>query len=140
MEPTTATPCDSDVRRALAAATSTTSSAFVMIRAERPAQDGGASVGQLRAHLRAIIGRQHTLLGQAEAALDACMIGGLGPLPAARCACEAVALRAETLSKLNANAIRSAVSVDLRNTYAENANDLARVAKGLHELGRGLVA
>lgn len=138
MEPTTATPCDADVRQALAAATRTTSSAYVLFRFDHPAHDGAFVVGQLRAALRAIIGRQHTLLGQAEAALDACMVGGLPPKVAGRCACEAVALRAESLAKLNANAIRSATSGDLRNTYAENANDLARVAKGLHELARSL--
>lgn len=136
MPHTTATPCDSDARQALAAANRL--GVFQVIRAEHPAQDGAFLVGQIRAYLRAIIGRQHTLLGQAEAALDACMIGGLAPLPAARCACEAVALRAEALSKLNANAIRNGGSSDLRTTYAENANDFARVAKGLHELARSL--
>lgn len=136
MHPTTATPCDSATRQALAAANRL--GVLQVIRAEHPTQDGAFLVGQIRAYMRAIIGRQHTLLGQAEAALDACMIGGLGPLPAARCACEAVAQRAETLAKLNDHAIRSPAGGDLRNTYAENANDLARVAKGLHELGRSL--
>lgn len=102
------------------------------------AQVAAFQVGQIRAYLRTIVGGQHTLHGQAEAALEACLAAGVAPQAAGRAACEVVAQRAETLARLNGIAIRSTAIEGARAACAAQEADLLKVARGLHELGRSL--